>query len=71
MLPKPDCKWCRGAGVLIRNKPTGALFLCPCIPVLSDDACRANRNYCDAGIDRLRKIDAGLDRLIKDIGYGE
>ena len=55
MLPKPDCKWCRGGGVLIRNKPTGALFLCPCIPVLSDGVDKARRNRLDAGLDRLIK----------------
>ena len=55
MIQQPNCPICHGAGVLTRNPISGLLMLCGCIPILSDCECQGNRNWCDAGIERLRK----------------
>ena len=53
-LGKKNCKWCGGTGVMCRTKDDGRIWVCSCIPVMSDEWCRSNRLYCDAGIEKLK-----------------
>lgn len=45
-IGKPTCIICKGTGIT-------NFAVCECVQTLSMDVCMQNRNYCDAGIDKL------------------